>query len=561
MREQGSTEDGSGQAKPRWNRMSTVTIMAEYEEARRRGSSQREFAEAVGVPRTTLQSWLARKDQLDEDPTLVAFFESPVGLAFLHRLVGALHFLFGQVSLNGVDLLCEFLRLARLDAFVAASHGEQHGVASGMTEQIIAFGQAQRARQALAMPHRTIAVAEDETFPQGVLLVAAEPTSGFILLEQEAENREAATWTVALEAAIADLWVTVAVAAGDEAAGLKAHARDIGAHHAPDLFHVQHPLWQALAGPLIRSLEAPAAALALAAKRTAAWHERRQAHREGCRSPGRPPDFERRVAEAEAAESDARAAHEAAVALKDAAYAAIRRLGSAYHPVDPATGQLRDADAVERDLSAAMATLDETAQAISLSQKRRDLIAKARRVVPKMVATIAFFYAELGRQLAALSLPPAVEAYAQQVLVPAAYLARLAERAHTVAERAALLDRRQALLASADPVVLALLLAPYQWNQLERTVLTCVDLFVRSTSAVEGRNGRLALWHHHLHRLSARRLSALTVLHNYWIRRSDGSTAAERFFEVPHDDLFEWLLDHMALPARPAVAPAQARAA
>jgi len=75
-------------------------------------------------------------------------------------------------------------------------------------------------------------------------------------------------------------------------------------------------------------------------------------------------------------------------------------------------------------------------------------------------------------------------------------------------------------------------------------VLTCIDLFVRSMSCVEVRNGRLVLWHHHLHRLSDKRLTALTVIHNYWIRRADGSTAPERFFEVPLVDLFEWLLDH-----------------
>ena len=65
----------------------------------------------------------------------------------------------------------------------------------------------------------------------------------------------------------------------------------------------------------------------------------------------------------------------------------------------------------------------------------------------------------------------------------------------------------------------------------------------------EGRNGRLALWHHHLHRLSARRLAALTVIQNHWLILADGTTTAQRLFEVPHDDPFEWLLDRMDLPA------------
>jgi hypothetical protein len=275
---------------------------------------------------------------------------------------------------------------------------------------------------------------------------------------------------------------------------------------------------------------------------------------------GHPPNHAGHLAKAEAAEAQAQAVYDAAAGHKDGAYAAIRRLSTAYHPVDPLTGALRDADTVAAELEGAMTTIRAAADAIGLNEKRRDKVEKAGRVVPKMIATIAFFYAETGRQLAALALPTAAREYAMQVLVPTTYLARLAERANTVAERTALLAVRQTLLATADPATLALL-SPHRWREVDRVVLTCVDLFVRSSSCVEGRNGRLSLWHHHLHRLSARRLSALTIIHNYWIHRADGSTAAERFFEVSHDDLFEWLLDHMDLPARPAAAPAHSWAA
>lgn len=560
MPEQGSTNGASEQTPPRWDRMIGTVLVSEFEEARRRGTSQREFAQRTGVPRTTLQYWLERKAAIDSDPALVALFESPTGLAFLHRLVGAVHFVFSQVGLSGVDQVCTFLELSGLDAFVAASHGAQHAVASAMTAGIVAFGQAERARLAANMPERTIALAEDETFPEGgVWLVAMDPVSGFIVLEQSAQDREAATWTAEVQAATQDMPVRIAVAGGDEAAGLAAHATQIGAHHAPDLFHVQHPLWQALARPLHRSLEQPAAALARAEAITTAWRERQAHHEQGPRPVGRPPDFGRHLAAAQAAEDQARAAYDTALAHKDGAYEAIRQLGRAYHPVDPTTGALRDADTVGRDLDAAMATIDAAAASIDLSEQRRGLINKARRVIPKMVATIAFFHAELARQLAELDLPAPVREYTQRVLVPAAYLARLAERATTVAQRNALLAVRQSLLEPADPACLVALPDDLH-RQVERLAVECADLFVRSTSCVEGRNGRLALWHHHLHRLSAARLAALTVIHNFWIRRADGSTAAQRFFEAPHDDLFAWLLDHMDMPARPAAAPALAAA-
>ena len=88
----------------------------------------------------------------------------------------------------------------------------------------------------------------------------------------------------------------------------------------------------------------------------------------------------------------------------------------------------------------------------------------------------------------------------------------------------------------------------------------CAAIFQRSSSCTEGRNGQLSLYHHGLHLLSDRKLRALTILHNYFIQRPDGTTAAERFFGSKPPDLFEWLLERVAIPARPRSAPV-ARAA
>jgi len=86
------------------------------------------------------------------------------------------------------------------------------------------------------------------------------------------------------------------------------------------------------------------------------------------------------------------------------------------------------------------------------------------------------------------------------------------------------------------------------WRKAARD---CAQIFQRSSSCVEGRNAQLALRHQGIHRLGNRHLQALTVMHNYYIRRRDGTTAAERLFEAKPNDLFEFLLDGMDYPARP----------
>ncbi|MHC5939501.1 DUF6399 domain-containing protein, partial [Nostoc sp.] len=48
----------------------------------------------------------------------------------------------------------------------------------------------------------------------------------------------------------------------------------------------------------------------------------------------------------------------------------------------------------------------------------------------------------------------------------------------------------------------------------------------RSSSAVEGHNGYLSQVYHNRRGLSSRRLQVMTVIHNFHIKRSDGTTAA-----------------------------------
>jgi len=72
-----------------------------------------------------------------------------------------------------------------------------------------------------------------------------------------------------------------------------------------------------------------------------------------------------------------------------------------------------------------------------------------------------------------------------------------------------------------------------------------VQHFHRSSSAVEGRNGCLSKMYHNGRGMSESRLKALTVIHNYGLKRQDGTTAAQRFFDQDFPDVFSWVLDQM----------------
>jgi hypothetical protein len=253
----------NGKRPQHWHRLERAERFAQYQQLQARGVSQRQAAKAPNVPRTTLQAWLAYQERLDHHPAVVAFFQSPPGLAFLHRLVVALHQVLTAVGACGIRLGCLLLRLAGLDRFVGASYGSQQHVNQQVEDAIVAFGRQESARLAKDMPCKTISVAQDETFTGGLCLVAIDLESNYILLEQTAQGRDQATWKSLMEQALEGLNCRVLQSTSDEAPGLLAYvANHLGAHHSPDLFHMQHELVKAVSGPLAAKQRAALQAVA-----------------------------------------------------------------------------------------------------------------------------------------------------------------------------------------------------------------------------------------------------------------------------------------------------------
>ena len=166
-----------------------------------------------------------------------------------------------------------------------------------------------------------------------------------------------------------------------------------------------------------------------------------------------------------------------------------------------------------------------------------------------MVATSTFYHDSVRQRVEALELPEELEELLDDVWIPVAYLECTAAKAKPE-RRDEILAVARGLLASGTERAARLL--DEERPRLAKVAKECAELFQRSSSCTEGRNGRLALSEHALRNVPPAKLEALTVAHNYFARRPDGTTAAERFFGVAPADLFEWLYDRMADPPRPA---------
>ena len=540
--------------KKNWTREEIADHLAAFEVLEPDFTSHRQLAEYLNIPRSTLQYWQQRKEHIDADPDVVAFFESPAGVAFLHRLVLAAHFVMTLLGPCGVRLVCRFLELTGLDHFVAASYGPQQRVSASMEQATVEFGQAEDRRLSERMPPKKMAVCEDETFHPETCLVAIEPVSNFILLEQYSADRTAATWTAAMAAAIADRPIEIIQATSDEARGLCHHVKeDLGAHHSPDVFHVQHEIVQGMSAPLAAKKRQAEKGLEEAAQHRARQQEGQHAYHQGPRPPGRPPHFDQRIQTAQEEEEEARQGLETIQTQQEQTREALAGLSQAYHPYDLESGAAQSPEEVSSSLAHHFSTLKQIAHQANLSERSVQKIHKAQRVVTQMVATIAFFFLTLRTKVDALGLAPQVEQAVYEHLIPGIYLSLVARKASKAEQRHLLRKKSEELLAP-----LRRRDSPFQYideserKRLEQVAKECAHLFQRSSSCVEGRNGQLALRHHSLHQLSHRKLTALTTVHNYAVKRPDGTTPAQRFYEAQPRDLFEWILERVDLPGRPA---------
>jgi len=548
----------------RWDRIERAALGERYGNLHAQGLSQRQAAKMLDVPRSTLQAWRAYHERLDESPVVVAFFRSVAGLAFLHRLVVALHLVYTEVGACGIRLVCLFLRITGLDRFVGASYGTQHQVNRRVEEAIVAYRQEESARLAREMPAKDITMAQDATFTGGLCLGGIEPVSNYIVLEQAALARDQDTWHVLMEQALAGLHCQVIQSTSDEAPGLLAYVEHhLGAQHSPDLFHVQHELSKAVSAPMALKQRAAAKATTKAEETLKRVQEPLDTPK-GVRAqrsagPGRPPQatpcLEQAAQDVEAAHHE----HQRLAGQREQVTQSMRAIGHAYHFVDLERGVRRNGTLIAGDIQQHIDTIRTIAQQEGLSETCLDRIEKAERVVPKMQATIAFVSGYVRQQVRQLDLTPPVSSAMPAHLIPSLSLERVAStRTVTAGEPLReLAERMRTPLFASGGALSHVSLA--EQSQLHEAAAKLADVFQRSSSNVEGRNGYLSLRNHQLRGLDhPRKRVCLTAVHNFFLTRPDGTTAAERFFGQKPRSMFTAILGAVDIPPAPLSPPLRA---
>ena len=232
---------------------------------------------------------------------------------------------------------------------------------------------------------------------------------------------------------------------------------------------------------------------------------------------------------------------------------AKKELGNVYHPYDVETGISKDKNQLNNELRQQIRTIRTAAEQADLSDTFHTKINKAERVFENMLATLTFYWKTVDEYIDMLpDVNDKLKTLLLNTLIPVNYLQYAAKKEDDKPKSKRIKKQAKAMKLKLESDTAWNKLTTTQKQNLTSTAEECAQLFQRSSSCVEGRNGYLSFRHHGLHDINERKLKTLTILHNYYIERSDGTTAAERFFGAKPKDLFQHLIDNIQLLPRPA---------
>jgi hypothetical protein len=464
-------------------------------------------------------------------------WETAEGRQWLARLVVATLYMFGLKRGLGMDTMHEFFARLHLATQVGCSPAALRGVMQALEAALLKTAGAWEQEGCADGAEREIIGAVDETFFEQMMLVFLDLKTGYLLLEEMAEDRTYPTWKTLVDEQLKALGTGGLYLVSDRAKALVQLAEQgLECFSMPDFFHLVHEI--------VKSYS-----LALGRRMRQAHKELLEAREALARLPGRPYAAQ----EAPAAQALV-ATRQAAVTHWEEAHHTYRchleTLSLTLPPFRIADSAPQSSAQVASHLQAGIEAIEVFAQSQQLPA-RPAAITKVRKQVPALAALVDFWWEGVKRDLAHTALSPLWRQWAEECLLPLVYWEHQVAHTRCTRRKAKLRQALEARQGAFDQHALTQCLPPQALKEWQAWATHRVSAFQRTSSAVAGRNGSLSQMQHNHRGLPTRRYKVWTVLHNFDCRAADGTTPASRFFQRTFPELFETVVSHIETLPQP----------
>jgi Family of unknown function (DUF6399) len=498
--------------------------------------SVRRMAHKTGFSKSSvhrLQQAIARRGCHPES----WLWETEDGRCWLTRLVVATLYTFGLKRGVGVETISEFFVRLRLATQGGCSPSALRGVMQALEAALLETAEAWEQDGCAGGEMREIIGAVDETFLERMILVLMDLATGYLLLEEVADDRTYPTWKALVEERLKALGTGVLYVLSERAKALSQLAEQgLECLSMPDFFHVVHEIVKSYA-------------LAIGQRWRHGQQELTKAKEALARHQGR--------LQGEQATREARALVEARQAevtrWEEASHiyrGHLESLSLTLHPFHISGSTPQTSAQVENQLMATVEAIEAFARCHQLLA-RHDAMAKVRKQVPALAALVDFWWQGVHQDLAPFLLSPKWRQWVHECRLPRVYGANQVARTRCHRRKATMQAAWQEAHTAFERHTITQRLAPHVLAEWHAWATDRVKAFQRASSAVEGRNDFLSHMHHNHRGLPKQRSKVWTVLHNFDCRTADGTTPASRFFRREFPDLFETVLSHVEDLPRP----------
>jgi len=485
-------------------------------------SSLSQVSEATGIAASTI-AYHDKRQRLRSEQSGTTFWDTEEGQVLLKRMIISLLYTFGIKGGVGAGRIKEHLENLCLSDIVALSRSSILRMMVEICSAILLYKQLQE--EALlsdlgALKDIELVLGVDETWLAEMILVCQDLPSGYLFFEQESNNRDTDTWFKAIKEQVLSWGMRIKGLVSDRATALvKLEKLEyLNTISCSDLFHFGQDI-----GKMI--------GLQLGKKRAQVLKKWQSAKAKG--------------------EEDFKEAFEQIDKHYQTYRQQIRQINKTVHPLNEQDEWSSEAE-VSKGLYTCVTSIGRLSSevAIDISVEKAS---KVTNQIPSIAKSVQHWIDQTKQQLQDwvneqritwqehewLRICALPYVYWQIQLIKTQAKASNQELRADYKKRAALAEQRYQTHELSSQI---------DENRQKELLLMAHQQaisFQRASSQTEGRNGYLAFVNHAHRGFPKDRLKVLTVIHNYDIKRTDGSTPAQRLFKREFPDLFEFICENV----------------
>src|SRR5687768_2605071 len=365
------------------------------------------LADRTGLSKRSVHRHLQARDRRDRYPESW-FWETEAGRTWLIRLVVATLFVFGLNRGVGAERLSAFFSHLHVEAHVGCSPSALRHVMHTLEHLILETGAAWEQEGIAHGEIRPVIGAVDETFLQRMMLVFMDLATGYLVMEEVAEDRRFDTGYDRANNRLTTLGTGVLYLVSDRAKALiKLAHTGLGCLSIPDLFHLSHDLAKGYSLAIFSRLRQAKGDLEQAKQRLETVQQNAQVDRA-------------QVAQAQARLATCATAVTHWQGVSRTWRQHLSHLSRILHPWRLVDSTRQTSKAVEEQLGAELEAI-ETLLATNGLPAKKDTLDKVRKQLPGISALVDCWWQTVRQDLAQMAMTPRWSQWAEALLLPLMY--------------------------------------------------------------------------------------------------------------------------------------------